>query len=155
MSLIVRSPAFAFGDPIPARYTADGEDISPPLEWSAPPDGTVELALIMEDPDAPGAEPWIHWILYKIPADAPGLPEGIPTTPTTSDGLVQGENSWGSIGYSGPAPPPSHHVHHYHFHLFALDEALDATPGLDVEALQRAMAGHTLTRGELVGTYRR
>src|SRR4051812_43169867 len=130
MSLTLRSPAFAFGDPIPAQYTADGQDLSPPLEWSAPPGGTVELALILEDPDAPGPEPWVHWIIGKVPADAPGLPEGIPPTPTTPEGLVQGANSWGSIGYRGPDPPPSRRVHHYHFHLFALDQALDARPGL-------------------------
>src|SRR3954471_311475 len=91
-SLALRSPAFAFGDPIPARYTADGQDLSPPLEWSAQPGGTVELALILEDPDAPGPEPWVHWIICKVPADAPGLPEGIPSTPTTLEGLVQGAN---------------------------------------------------------------
>jgi Raf kinase inhibitor-like YbhB/YbcL family protein len=157
MSLTVRSSAFTEGHPIPRRYTEDGEDLSPPLSWSVLPPGTVELALMVDDPDAPRVDPWVHWIIYKIPAKADVLPEGVPPTPRPNvpAGAVQGKNTWGSVGYRGPAPPKGHGVHHYHFKLYALDAALDLEPGLDKHDLMNAMSGHILSHGELVGTYQR
>lgn len=154
----VRSSAFANGQPIPRRHTGDGEDISPALEWSAVPAGTQELAMIVDDPDAPGGT-WVHWVIYKIPASTTGLPEGIPRQQKLSqpDGALQGRNSWptDNIGYRGPQPPPGHGVHHYHFKLFALDTVLDVKPGIDKKALTEAMKNHILAQGETIGTYKR
>jgi Raf kinase inhibitor-like YbhB/YbcL family protein len=157
MSLSIRSAAFAEGHAIPRRHTEDGEDLSPPLSWSTLPPRTTELALIVDDPDAPRDEPWVHWVLYKIPATAPELTEGIPPVarPDEPAGAVQGKNSWGSLGYRGPAPPKRHGVHHYHFKLYALDQALDLPPGLEKHDLMNTMSGHILGHGELVGTYQR
>jgi Raf kinase inhibitor-like YbhB/YbcL family protein len=153
----VKSPAFPEGHAIPRRHTEDGEDLSPAVSWSNLPANTKELALIMDDPDAPRAEPWVHWLLYKIPATTKELPEGIPPHDKTStpEGAAQGKNSWGTIGYRGPAPPKRHGTHHYHFKLYALDAALDLKPGLDKHDLMNALSGHILGHGELVGTYQR
>ncbi len=155
--ITVQSKAFGPNQPIPKRYTGEGEDVSPPLSWSGVPEGTKELALIVDDPDAPVAEPWVHWVIYKIPDGVRELPEGIPATEKVSNpaGAVQGKNTWPAIGYKGPMPPKGHGVHHYHFKLYALDATLDLKPGLDKKALLKAMSGHILAEGELVGTYQR
>jgi Raf kinase inhibitor-like YbhB/YbcL family protein len=157
MAMTLRSDAFADGQPIPRRYTEDGEDLSPPLAWSGPPDGTRELALIVDDPDAPRAKPWVHWVLYKIPADVRTLTEGLPRTPALDipPGARQGKNSWGTVGYRGPAPPKGHGTHHYHFRLYALDRPLAVAQGLDKSGLLEATRGHVLAEAELVGTYER
>jgi len=157
MAMMLRSDALANGRAIPRRYTEDGEDLSPPLTWSGVPEGTKELALIVDDPDAPRAEPWVHWVLYKIPADVRALTEGLPRTPTLGipAGARQGKNSWGTVGYRGPAPPKGHGKHHYHFRSYALDTPLAALPGLDKAGLLAAMHGHILATAELVGTYER
>lgn len=153
----LRAPAFNEGRPIPVRHTEDGEDLSPELIWSGLPKGTKELALIVDDPDAPTPEPWVHWLICKIPAEAAGLAEGIPAEGHLEmpPGAVQGKNSWGTVGYRGPAPPEGHGTHHYHFKLYALDAALDVGPGLEKKALLDAMSGHVLSHRELVGTYKR
>jgi Raf kinase inhibitor-like YbhB/YbcL family protein len=152
-----QSRSFTEGQPIPARHTGDGDDLSPELKWSGLPKGTLELALIVDDPDAPRPEPWVHWVIYKIPADATGLPEGLPADATLKSpaGALQGKNSWGTIGYRGPAPPKGHGRHHYHFKLYALDTPLAVGPGLDKAQLMAAMSGHVLSHAELVGTYER
>ena len=157
MSLSIRSAAFAEGHAIPRQHTGDGKDLSPPVSWSTLPRLTRELALIMDDPDAPRDEPWVHWVIYKIPATAPGLTEGIPPVarPDPPAGAVQGKNTWGALGYRGPAPPKGHGVHHYHFKLYALDQALDLPPGLEKHDLMNAKSGHLLGYVELVGTYQR
>ncbi len=157
MNLTIQSPAFADNAVIPKRFTGDGEDVSPQLRWSDLPDGVKELALIVDDPDAPTPEPWVHWVIYKIPATATGLPENIAKTAalTAPEGALQGKNSWGNIGYGGPAPPRGHGVHHYHFKLYALDTALSVQSGLTKTQLLAAMTGHILAEGELVGTYQR
>jgi Raf kinase inhibitor-like YbhB/YbcL family protein len=160
MVIQVTSTAFADGAKIPVKYTGDGDDVSPPLAWSGLPEGTRELALICDDPDAPTPNPWVHWVIYKIPADCPGLPEGVADSPTLEEpaGALQGKNSWPSgqkIGYRGPAPPQGHGVHHYFFHLYALDAALALKPGIDKTALLNAMAEHVLAEGQLVGPYER
>lgn len=160
MSISVHSSAFASGDPIPPKYTGDGADLSPPLSWDGLPEGTRELALICDDPDAPTPEPWVHWVIYQLSPDLTSLPEGLPATPRLTNPLsaLQGRNSWTSgrtIGYRGPAPPPGHGVHHYHFRLYALDAQLKLGPGADKRALLSAMRGHVLGEGELVGTYAR
>jgi Raf kinase inhibitor-like YbhB/YbcL family protein len=159
MSLILTSPAFLDRKAIPTRHTGDGEDLSPPLQWSALPKGTVELAIIVDDPDAPSEDPWVHWLLYNLPlASAPnGLAEGIDTaaSPAKLPQSAQGLNSWGTTGYRGPAPPPGHGRHHYHIKVYALDSPLALPPGLDKHTLMNEMSGHILGHGELVGTYER
>ncbi len=157
MAMTIRSDAFAHGRAIPRRYGEDGEDLSPPLTWSGLPQGTRELALIVDDPDAPRPEPWVHWVLYKIPADTSLLTEGILPSPTLNLplGAMQGKNSWGTDGYRGPAPPPGHGQHHYHFRLYALDLPLHAAQGLDKKGLLDLMQGHILEQAELIGTYQR
>lgn len=107
MSITVRSIAFAEGEPIPRRHTGDGEDLSPPLTWEGLPAATRELAMIVNDPDAPTSEPWVHWVIYKLPTTRGGLVEGVPpmVRPTSPPGSIQGRNSWGSLGYQGPALP--------------------------------------------------
>lgn len=157
MSITRKSPAFRDGQAVPKRHTEDGEDLSPPISWSQLPAGTRELALVVDDPDAPRAEPWVHWVIYRVPADTDGLKEGVPQQERLADprGAIQGKNSWGTIGYRGPAPPKGHGTHHYHFKLYALDAALELNPGLDKSALLQAMSGHVLGHGEFVGTYQR
>ena len=157
MSIKVTSDDFADDAPIPSKFTADGQDISPTLHWGELPPGTKELALIVDDPDAPREQPFVHWVMYKIPADAEGLPEGLPKQAQVKSpaGAVQGKNSFGKIGYGGPAPPKGHGTHHYQFHLYALDKPVQPKGGMDKESLIAAMSGHILDEGDLVGTYRR
>jgi Raf kinase inhibitor-like YbhB/YbcL family protein len=157
MSILLESPDFSPGGAIPSRFTADGRNLSPGLRWSGVSEQARELALIVDDPDAPAREPWVHWVIYKIPAMMIALPEAVPTNATLPQlhGAFQGKNSWGQLGYGGPAPPKGHGVHHYHFKLFALDAALDVFHGLTKAQLLHAMQGHVLEQGELVGTYSR
>lgn len=152
------STEFAEGKPIPAKCTADGANLSPPLAWSDLPEGTKELALICDDPDAPSAEPWVHWVIYKIPATATELPEsssGGDAAGRQPAGAIEGRNSFDALGYGGPAPPPGHGRHRYYFKLYALDAELDLKPGLDKDSLLTAIQGHVLGEGQLMGTYQR
>jgi Raf kinase inhibitor-like YbhB/YbcL family protein len=157
MTMRLMSDAIAPGAAVPRKHTGDGQDLSPPLRWNGLPAGAKELALVCDDPDAPTPEPWVHWVIYKIPAAATSLPEGVPPVekPPAPAGALQGRNTFGKIGYGGPAPPRGHGVHHYQFRLYALDTPLDLRPGLDKKALLAAMAGHILEESELVGTYER
>ena len=157
MALVIQSPAFAHNETMPPRHTGDGADASPPLAWSGLPPEAQELALIVDDPDAPTADPWVHWVIYKIPAGAAGLPENVAKTesPAQPAGALQGMNSWSKSGYGGPAPPRGHGLHHYRFRLYALDAALEAGAGLSKSQLLAAMEGHVLAEAELVGTYQR
>ena len=157
MEIKITSTAFSAGQGIPRQYTGEGKDISPPLSWGGIPAGAKELAMIVDDPDAPTAQPWVHWVIYKMPADTTGLSEGIAASAELSSpaGAAQGKNTAGRIGYHGPMPPPGHGVHHYHFKLYALDSKLQLAAGADKEALLKAMKGHILAQGELIGTYQR
>jgi len=157
MTIKLQSPSFMNNAVIPMKFTGDGEDVSPALTWLNLPAGVKELALICDDPDAPTPEPWVHWVICKIPADAKGLPESIAKTASLAEpkGALQGKNSFGKIGYGGPAPPKGHGVHHYHFKLYALDVSLSVASGVDKKGLLGAMKGHILAQGELVGTYQR
>lgn len=160
MSISVTSEAFQADAVIPKKFTEDGQDVSPPLSWQNVPAGAKELALICDDPDAPTSEPWVHWLLYKIPANVSELPEGVPDEAELKSpaGARQGLNSWKSgktVGYRGPAPPKGHGVHHYHFHLYALDAPLSLAAKADKKQLLAAMKGHVLAEGEIVGTYQR
>ena len=157
MKLTVRSTAFEDGQRIPKQHTGEGKDTSPPLSWTDVPAGTVELALIVDDPDAPTPEPWVHWVLYKLPPGTRELKEGVARTEKLSDpaGALQGKNSFKQIGHYGPMPPPGHGTHHYHFRIYALDKALTLGPGATKAKLLEAMRGHIIAEGELVGTYSR
>lgn len=154
-SLVVESPVIVQQKTIPVRFTGYGDNVSPPLNWSDVPANTKSLALILEDPDAKREQPWVHWLVYNIPADAKGLPEGIGTDERLNDpkGALQGKNTAGKIGYFGPKPPRGDQAHHYHFQVFALDTTLDLKPGADRNELVKAMSGHVLAAGELVGIY--
>jgi Raf kinase inhibitor-like YbhB/YbcL family protein len=160
MTIELKSPAFVEGAVIPKKYTGEGEDVSPPLTWSGLPPGTKELALICEDPDAPTTEPWIHWVIYKIPADLTGLPEGVDKAARlkSPSGALQGKNSWTlgqTIGYHGPMPPPGHGVHRYFFRLYALEAKLPTEPGLTAKTIRDEMSGRVIGEGLLMGTYSR
>lgn len=150
--LSLTSPAFPAGGEIPRKYTCDGDDVSPPLEWGAPPPGTRSLALIMDDPDAPVGT-WDHWLVYNLPADVRGLAEGVVVDSKTGAMGRHGKNSWGNLGYGGPCPPGGQH--RYFFRVYALDTMLDLATGANKAQLLAAMAGHVLAQGELMGTYRR
>jgi len=156
--LSVTSPAFTQGETIPKRHTADGEDLSPELKWDGVPASAKSLAVICDDPDAPGGT-WVHWVIYNISTDAGGLGEGIlrEAEPKAPAGAKQGLNSWpkGNVGYRGPSPPPGK-PHHYHFKVFTLDTALDVPPKKATrQAVVAAMEGHVVGQGELVGIYER
>jgi Raf kinase inhibitor-like YbhB/YbcL family protein len=160
MTIELASDAFAHQAEIPRKYTGDGEDVSPPLRWRNAPAGVKEFALVCDDPDAPSPEPWVHWVLYGIPADVEELPEGLPAEAKLKNphGALQGRNSWPSgrtVGYRGPAPPRGHGVHHYHFRVYALDSTLKLPPKSDKAALLEALRGRVLDEGELIGTYER
>jgi hypothetical protein len=158
MSIKITSSAFKEGEQIPKKYTGEGDDVSPPLSWSDLPKGTQELVLICDDPDAPN-ETWVHWVIYKLPADLTGLPEGVPRQPRLKKppNALQGRNSWtkDNIGYRGPMPPPGHGIHHYHFKLYALEAKLVIEPGQDKNTVLQEIEDHVLGKGDLVGTYQR
>lgn len=150
MSLDLTSSAFTQGQPIPEKYSCRGDDVSPALTWNDPPEGTQAFALIVDDPDAP-AGTWVHWVIFNIPASARGLSEGIPSGESLPDGSLQGRNSSGTTGYNGPCPPSG--THRYFFKLYALDEMLGISAGANKGELEKAMVGHILARGELMGTF--
>ena len=155
----LESPAVQAGERIPADYTADGKDLSLPLKWSGAPEGTKEFALIFDDPDAPTPKPWVHWVIYNIPAGAAELPQGLPAddvlkAPVPLEGATQGLSGWRKPGYRGPAPPPGKD-HHYTFTLYALDADLDLKPGLNKDQLLEAMKDHVLATGQFVAIYSR
>ena len=147
----ISSTAFAEGEVIPPRFACTGEDLSPELAWGAPPEGTVTLALLFDDPDAFN---WVHWLIYNIPAESGGLPEGMPSDPQLADGSLQGQTSWGTMGYRGPCPPPGA-PHTYVFTLYALDTSLALDAGADVNAFQLAIDGHVLAEIEYTGQFSR
>lgn len=141
------STEFSESGAIPSKYTCDGDDISPQLSWSGVPDGAKSLVMIMDDPDAPVGT-WIHWVLYGLPMDLTELPEAV-------QGIgIDGVNSWSRLGYGGPCPPTGT-SHRYFFKLFALDKDLDLKPGAGVEEVEKAIEGHILASGQLMGIYAR
>jgi len=146
------SPEFEEGLPIPTKFSCDGQNVSPQLDWTDPPEGTQSFALILDDPDAPGGV-WVHWVLYNIPAGTRSLPENVPAGGTLADGSMQGSNSWPRTEYGGPCPPGG--THRYFFKLYALDIMLDAQPGLEDQQLLDLMEGHVLGEVQLMGTYTR
>ncbi|TMB68098.1 MAG: YbhB/YbcL family Raf kinase inhibitor-like protein [Chloroflexi bacterium] len=155
MAFSLTSDAFADGGSIPARFTCDGDDVSPALKWQGGPDGTQSFALIMNDPDAPGGT-YTHWVIYNISNQASGLTEGVEKTdrPANGEGAAQGSNDFGDNGYGGPCPPGGN-AHHYNFRLYALDAMLNLDPGASKEDLLKAMEGRILGETALTGTYKR
>ena len=146
------STAFAEGAPIPPQFTCDGKDRSIPLKWQHVPAAAKSLALIMDDPDAPMGT-WVHWVVYNLPAEPGELAEGLPAEPILPNGALQGKNTSGKIGYSGPCPPDKEH--RYFFKLYALDCMLENKPGLAKAALLEAMQGHILEECRTFGVYNR
>jgi Raf kinase inhibitor-like YbhB/YbcL family protein len=143
----LNSIAFNDGQPIPRKYSCEGDNVSPPLDWSAPPEGTRSLALIVHDPDAPSGD-FTHWVAWNIDPLDGGLDEG--THPP-----AEGTNGFGENGYGGPCPPPGDGAHRYRHELFALDTEPELEPESSREQLEDAMEGHVLGGAELVGTYER
>jgi Raf kinase inhibitor-like YbhB/YbcL family protein len=154
MPLKIMSASFLNKDEIPSRHTCDGPNSSPPLEWIGVPEGTKSLALIVDDPDAPDPDAprmtWVHWVLYNIPPESNGLPEGAETEGLPR-GTMQGMNDWHRVGYQGPCPPKGRH--RYFFKLYALDKALAGLVRPTKSSLEKAMRGHVIGQAELIGLY--
>lgn len=148
--LDVSSNIFTDGGRIPAAYSCDGENISPDVQWSGVPEGTMSFTVLMDDPDAGG---YVHWLVYNIPSSALGVPPGVKDEETLANGARQGTNSRGDIGYTGPCPPSGTHA--YVFTVYALDSVIDIEPGAEALAVITAMEGHILATGRLTGTYGR
>lgn len=150
MNIEVKSTAFADGRMIPKVYTCQGKDISPPLSWAGVPAEAKSIALIMDDPDAPRGT-WVHWVLYNIPPDSKGLEENVPRGASLPNGAKHGKNSWPKLGYGGPCPPSG--THRYYFKIYALDIVLPHQSEGTKNQLLKAMQGHILAEGQLMGTY--
>ena len=152
MAIRLTSTAFNEGEMIPAKYTCDGANVSPPLSWTGAPEKTKSLALIADDPDAPG-KTWVHWVVYDLPASANSLPENVAKQETISSGGKQGTTDFKKIGYGGPCPPSG--THRYFFKIYALDDETELKPGATKDELLKAMEGHTVAQGQLMGKYKR
>lgn len=154
MAFVLNSPAFADGQAIPAKYTCDGENVSPPLEWRGAPAETRSFVLILDDPDAPSGL-FRHWAVYNIPPDRTGLPEGAGSG-AAREGLPQGVNDFGQRRYDGPCPPRGHGPHLYHFRLAALDTPhLELPPTIKVAEVWTTARPYMIGEAELVGQYGR
>jgi len=153
MSFQIASTAFANGGMIPKKFTCDGPDVSPALNWTQAPAATQSFALIMDDPDAPVGT-WVHWVLYNLPADTRELLEGVEAKEHLTNGAIQGRNDFRRIGYGGPCPPAGG-AHRYYFKLYALDTKLTLKTGATKRELEHAMKDHILAESELMGRYGR
>ncbi|HEY5070595.1 MAG TPA: YbhB/YbcL family Raf kinase inhibitor-like protein [Caulobacteraceae bacterium] len=134
------------------RHSAYGANLSPPLAWT-PVAGAAAYALVVEDPDAPGLRPFVHWLIWNVPAGVSALAEGVAAGAALPAGVIQGSNGAGSAGYFGPRPPAGSGLHHYHFEIFALDRPLALAPGAEAAAFGRSLQGHVLAKGETVATF--
>jgi Raf kinase inhibitor-like YbhB/YbcL family protein len=152
--LNLESGAFADGADIPAKYTCEGDDVAPPLAWSGVPDGARSLVLIVDDPDAPDPQAprmtWVHWVLFNLPPDTAGLPEGCAAGDLPA-GTGEGLNDWQRTGYGGPCPPIGRH--RYFHKLYALDTVLPAMDAPTKREVEAAMQGQVIAQAELIGTY--
>ena len=149
----ISSASFSAGEMIPKKFTCDGPDASPRLNWTEPPAKTQSFALIMDDPDAP-AGTWVHWVLFDLPADTRELAEGVAKQEQVANGARQGRNDFGKIGYGGPCPPAGN-PHRYFFKLYALDAKLNLKAGATKADVEGAMKGHILAHAEVIGKYGR
>jgi len=156
MTMILTTDAFANNAEIPSTYTCEGEDVSPALTWEGVPAEAKALALIVDDPDAPDPDApkmtWVHWVLYNIPVNVHGLPQGVDTA-SLPQGTLQGINDWRRTGYGGPCPPVGRH--RYFYKLYALDKELPDLRKPNKTALEEAMQGHIIAQTALVGTYKK
>ncbi len=152
-ALELKTAAFRDGGAIPKKFTCDGGDASPRLEWNNPPAGTKSFALVVDDPDAPSGT-WVHWVAFNLPAEARALPEAVPRGEPIQGGGSQGRNDFPQLGYGGPCPPPGK-PHRYFFKLYALDAPLNLQPGATKGDVERAMQGHVLAKAQLIGRYQR
>ncbi len=152
MEIKITSSAFEDQGLITPKYTCDGEDISPPLQWEQLPQDTRSIALICDDPDAPIGT-FVHWVLFNLPPETTELPESFPDDETLPDGTRQGVSDFGKTGYGGPCPPSG--THRYFFKIYALNTKVDLVAVADKPALLKAMEGHILAQGQLIGKYKR
>lgn len=152
MEIKLTSTAFEQAGMIPPRYTCDGEDVSPALNWDSVPETAKSLALVCDDPDAPMGT-FVHWVLYNLPGDVRELPEDVPAEASLPNGARQGTSDFGQTGYGGPCPPRG--THRYFFRIYALDTPLDLAAGASRAELLEAMEGHILAQGQLMGKYQR
>lgn len=152
-AIVLSSAGFQTGADIPRQYTCDAQDISPPLRWSNVPAATKSLALIVDDPDAPGGT-WVHWVIYDLPGESKDLAEDMAKTDTLPNGAKQGVNDFRKVGYGGPCPPPGS-AHRYYFKLYALDTATRLKPHATKQQLLDAIQGHVLGEAELIARYKR
>lgn len=153
----ITSTAFTQGNKIPVKYTCDGENISPPLNWEDIPETAISLALICEDPDAP-SKIWTHWVIFNIPPDIKGFNEAVETKPILHSQIIQGLNDSGNYGYTGPCPPDREH--RYFLYIYALDNKLEfnldsINKGISKKMLLDAMEGHIIEKSQLMGLYDR
>jgi Raf kinase inhibitor-like YbhB/YbcL family protein len=153
VSFAIHSLEWKLGQEIPAQFTCDGDNSSPPLSWNSPPAGAESFNLVLEDPDAPGGT-FIHWVLYDLPASARDLAASVPQQGDLPNGARQGRNDFGKLGYGGPCPPPGR-AHRYYFRLYALDRKTGLGAGASRADLERVMRGHVLARAEFMGRYKR
>ena len=154
-SLTVSSPAFEDGAQLPTRFTCDGAGDSPSLSVAGAPDETASFALVVDDPDAPGAEPFVHWVLWNLPAGETEIPEGVPNEEIALGGARQGRNDGGTLGYFSACPSLGDESHEYRITVYALDRLLNLHPGARYEDLERAMENSLLAQTTLTATYRR
>jgi Raf kinase inhibitor-like YbhB/YbcL family protein len=152
MEIQITSTAYDDGGLIPAKHTCDGEDVSVPLQWTGVPQAAKSIALISDDPDAPVGT-WVHWVLFNLPVETVELAGAIPADQILPSGARQGTNDFGSIGYGGPCPPGG--THRYFFKIYALDTMLTLQAGATKQQLLKAMTGHILAQGQLIGKYKR
>lgn len=153
MNMSIKSSAFSTQERIPEKYTADGKDVSPSLQWSGLPDEAESLALVCHDPDAPGGD-WVHWVIYDISPAMDKLDEDIPADKVVAESARQGKNDFGEFGYGGPAPPPGK-PHRYIFTLYALDQKTGLEPGATRDELLGTIDAHTISETSLTGLYQR
>ncbi len=156
MTLSLNSGVFNEGGVVPSKYTCEGDDVAPPLEWDGVPENAQSLVLIVDDPDAPDPDAprmtWVHWVVYNLPPDVRGLPEGA-MADMLPVGTKQGLNDWKNIGYGGPCPPIGRH--RYFFKLYVLDTILENLSSPTKVEVEAAMQGHVIAQAELVGTYKK
>jgi Raf kinase inhibitor-like YbhB/YbcL family protein len=152
MVIKIKSSVFDEGQPIPTKYTCSGIDVSPPLEWNSLPDETLSIAIICEDPDAPGGT-WSHWVIFNLPADTISLSEHVMSREIMDNNAIQGLNDFGKVGYGGPCPPSG--THRYYYKIYALDVKLDLPPRTTRETFLESINEHILDQGQIMGTYTR
>jgi Raf kinase inhibitor-like YbhB/YbcL family protein len=152
--IVVTCPVQEADGRLPDRHSAYFDNISPPLRWTGVPDVRA-WAIVVEDPDAPREQPFVHWMIWNLQGELRALPEGLPSADflATPQGGIQGRNDMGGYGWFGPRPPAGHGVHHYYFQVFALDDLIEMGPDTPLKELLNALKGHTLAKGEMAATY--